>query len=110
MATNDKGAKSGAKVTDGAVGELNPEDETDSEREARLAETEPATPARPAKSAKVEQWVEYAVALGADRTFVTEETTHTAWRLNAGRPEEYQLTEPALTRAELIELADRLGG
>lgn len=59
-------------------------------------------PARPTDGASKEKWVDYAVALGADRTFLTEDTTHAA---DTG-----PVTKPALTRAELIKLADRLGG
>jgi hypothetical protein len=60
-------------------------------------------PKRPADGAAVDKWVEYVVALGADRTFVTEATCH------QDGPNDYEVV-PALKRAELIELADRLGG
>jgi hypothetical protein len=59
-------------------------------------------PDRPADRAPTGKWVDYVVALGADRQFVTAETRH--WN-----GEEYEAS-PALRRDDLIELADRLGG
>jgi hypothetical protein len=61
-----------------------------------------AIPDRPADGASKDAWIEYVVALGADRTFVTSDTEHFAG-------EGYK-TEPGLSRPQLIQLADRLGG
>jgi hypothetical protein len=59
-------------------------------------------PDRPADGAAKDAWVDYVVALGADRTFVTETTEHF--------DRDAYVLEPGLTRAQLAELADRLGG
>lgn len=59
-------------------------------------------PARPADGAAKDAWVDYVVALGADRTFVTMDTEHFDGTGYAA--------EPGLSRAGLIALADRLGG
>ncbi len=61
-------------------------------------------PDRPADSAGKDAWVDYVVSLGADRTYVTTTTEHFDERENAS------VEEPGLTKAELVELADRLGG
>jgi hypothetical protein len=61
-------------------------------------------PDRPADGATKAKWADYCVALGADRTFITSDTEHFDADANEA------VTEPALTRDELIELADRLGG
>lgn len=60
-------------------------------------------PDRPSDGASVEKWVEYVVALGADRTYLTETTTH------QDGPNEYRIVPP-FKRADLIALADHLGG
>lgn len=59
-------------------------------------------PARPDDDADLEVWVDYVVALGADRDFVTEDTQHFK--------DERYATAPAFSRERLIALADRLGG
>lgn len=59
-------------------------------------------PDRPADGASKDAWVDYVVALGADRTYVTGETEHF--------DRDAYVIDPGLTRAQLIELADRLGG
>ena len=59
-------------------------------------------PDRPADGASKDAWVGYVVALGADRTYVTGETEHFE--------RDAYVIDPGLTRAQLIELADRLGG
>lgn len=59
-------------------------------------------PDRPAAGASKDVWVDYVVALGADRTFVTTDTEHFDG-------DGYAI-EPGLTRPQLIDLADRLGG
>jgi L-ascorbate metabolism protein UlaG (beta-lactamase superfamily) len=61
-----------------------------------------AIPDRPADGAPTGAWVDYVVALGADRTFVTGDTRHFDG--------EGYAAEAGLRRSELIELADRLGG
>jgi hypothetical protein len=69
-------------------------------------EQPPAIPDRPADGAAKAKWVDYCVALGADRTFLTEDTEHGG----GGADGNERITEPALTRDQLIELATRLGG
>lgn len=96
-------------LTDEARGELNPEPETEESIAARTA-AHVDTPKRPGKSAPIAKWVDYVVSLGADRTFVTEDTEHVGWEIEDGRPVQVTVTEPALTKADLIALADRLGG
>jgi len=71
---------------------------------AEEAPQAPAVPKRPADSAKRDEWVGYCVALGASESYLTAATQH--WN-NA--TEEYD-EHPALTVAELRELADSLGG
>lgn len=61
-------------------------------------------PDRPADGASKDAWVDYVVALGADLSFVTTATTH--W--NAA--EQGIEWIPPLRQADLIELADHLGG
>jgi hypothetical protein len=72
----------------------------------RQTEQPPAIPDRPADGAAKAKWVDYCVALGADRTFLTEDTEHGG----GGADGNERITEPALTRDQLIELATRLGG
>lgn len=60
-------------------------------------------PNRPADSADVDEWVDYVVALGGDRTFLAETTVH------HDGPDAAFSARP-LKRTELIEMADRLGG
>ena len=88
----------------------------------------PAVPERPADNAPKAKWVDYVVALGADRS-VAEDLRyydpHGGVRLKVedfvggydDEPAEAvqvdvggYTTRKALTRAQLIELADRLGG
>jgi hypothetical protein len=57
---------------------------------------------RPADGASTAAWVDYCVALGADRTFLTEETGH----FDGGG----YARESKFGRGDLIALADRLGG
>lgn len=61
-------------------------------------------PDRPAGGAGEEVWIDYVVALGADREFVSGDTDH------FDVAEGSVITEPGLTEPELIALADRLGG
>ena len=91
MATNDSG------LVDEVDVELNPAG-PDPDRGPQQA----PIPDRPADGASRDKWVDYVVALGAARDFVTAETRHFDGI-------EY-VTEPALSRPALIELADRLGG
>jgi hypothetical protein len=102
-------------ISDSARAEVNPTDTDDTPIEdldpdwddveiaRRQTEQPPPIPDRPADGATKAKWVDYCVALGADRTFLTSDTEH-----NDGTGT--IVTEPALTRDELIELADRLGG
>lgn len=94
MATDDAG------LTDEVLVELNPA--PDREPPPQL----PALPERPADDAGRAAWVAYVVALGADETFVENETEHWEGPLDSGE----LITLPALTDAELVELADSLGG
>lgn len=88
----------GSGMTDSVNAALNDDDEPD------RGEQPQAIPDRPADGAPKAKWVDYVVALGADRTFVTEDTEHHDAELGEAA------TEPGLSRDELIELADRLGG
>jgi hypothetical protein len=90
-------ASDGAGLTDEVYAELNP-----TGPEPDYGPQADPIPARPANSAGVAAWVDYVVALGADRDFVTSDTQHF-------RGGEYA-TAPAFTRERLIALADRLGG
>ncbi|MET0426277.1 MAG: hypothetical protein ABW046_20580 [Actinoplanes sp.] len=91
MATNDSGLSDEVQV------ELNP---TGPEPD-RGRQPDPI-PDRPAEGAGRDKWVHYVVALGADRTYVTAETEHFDGV-------EY-VAESSLSRPDLIELANRLGG
>lgn len=85
-----------ARITDEVAAELNPADGPDCGPQAD------PIPARPPGGASQEEWVDYVVALGASREMVTADTEHFDGS-------EY-VTEGGLTKAQLIELADRLGG
>jgi hypothetical protein len=61
-------------------------------------------PDKPDDTSDRDEWVDYVVALGADRNFVENETEH--WD---SRTEAY-VTEPALETEQLKALAERLGG
>lgn len=63
----------------------------------------PEIPKRPSDTAAAADWVEYCVALGADKHYLTETTQHT---VDSDSFEEHT----PLTRAELKELATNLGG
>lgn len=88
-ATSDSG------IRDDVSAETNPAEE-------QAPADRPAT--RPADGAAKTRWVDYVVHLGADRGFVQGETEH--HNAETGK------TEPsrALTREQLADLADRLGG
>jgi hypothetical protein len=86
----------------------------------------PRLPKRPADSASKADWVDYVVALGADRDSVTGQSRHYVgdapqWpgeldelpdleAITPGSSEGAYAPAPSLTKAELIELADRTGG
>lgn len=93
----------GAGLTDEVIPELNPPP-------AEVTDAEPGLH-RPADSASKADWVEYVVALGADRAAVAGESEH--WDPTAvasgGTGGDY-VRAPELTKAELVELADRLNG
>jgi hypothetical protein len=91
MSTSDSGLR------DGVDAELNPADGGPD-----YGPQADSIPDRPADAASTEKWVDYVVTLGASRPMVTGETEHFDGS-------EY-VTEPSLSRAQLIELADRLGG
>jgi hypothetical protein len=61
-------------------------------------------PARPADGATKAKWLDYVVRLGADQDWVSGHTAH--WDDTQGR----YVQSKALSRDELIELANRLGG
>jgi hypothetical protein len=61
-------------------------------------------PDRPGKGVGKDVWVDYVVALGADRAFVTGGNRR--FDTESGD----LVTDPSLTKDELIALADRLGG
>lgn len=62
------------------------------------------TPDRPVAGAPKSEWIDYVVALGADRAFLLGNTVH----FDAARSE--HVPGEAFSRTELTELADRLGG
>jgi hypothetical protein len=115
-------------ITDEVKVELNPKDEPAASTEARLAQQEPSLPSRPADSASKSAWVDYVVALGADRSVAEDLRYYDARGRERLEVEDFvggyddepaeavqvdvggYTTRKALTRAELIELADRLGG
>lgn len=107
MATSDAG------LTDEVTAELNPDpfgpDEDDDPEgyaawmAARLAQQLPPVPPRPADDAAEDAWVDYCVALGADGG-IARGTLH--WDGEVGEV----LVAAPLTKAELVELATRLGG
>ena len=95
MATDDAG------LTDEVTVELNPGPD-DGPATPQL----PALPERPADDAGRAAWVAYVVALGAEEQFVDNDTEHWEGPLDSGE----LVTLPALTDAELMELAASLGG
>lgn len=88
----------GAGLTDGVKVELNPEPDPGVPGPNHVD-----LPERPSDSAKRDKWAAYLVALGADEHFINNETEHV-------QEDGTVLTSPALSRAELVELADKLGG
>ena len=91
--------KDSSGLTDEFKIELNPVEGAEEERSPQL----PSLPDRPADDAKREVWVSYVLALGADATFVNEETTH--FKDGIG-----PLSSPKLTVQQLKALAEHLGG
>lgn len=92
-------AEDKTSLTDEFVVEMNPIEGESEKRSPQL----PAIPERPDEDADRSEWVGYVVSLGADETFVNEETTHTSEK-HGGR-----VTVPSLDKATLIKLADHLG-
>lgn len=92
MATSDSGLSDEIAVI------LNP----DPDEPAPAPATDPV-PDRPDDGASKSSWRDYAIALGAD-VGVSMDTEH--WDPAAGQ----YVTEKALSREQLIELADRIGG
>ena len=88
-----------AGLSDEVIAELNPPPEGP----PRPGQLDPL-PERPADSASKAKWVDYVIALGADRGFVEGDTEH------YDAIEEAMVTLPGLTRDELQDLADRLMG
>lgn len=86
-------------LRDSIQAELNPQDD-----ETAGVGVEGVTPARPADGAAKARWVDYVVALGADRAHV--EGTSQYWSDEAN---DY-VQAAGLTRDELVDLADRLSG
>ena len=87
-----------AGLTDEVFAELNP-----TGPEPGYGPQPDPIPDRPADGAPIEKWVDYVVALGADRTFVTQKTLH------QDGPDDQDLI-PAFKRGDLISLANHLGG
>lgn len=81
---------------------------------AALATPQPPSLRRPAVSASRAKWVDYVVGLGADRDRVGGRTKHYGVVPHSsgvpGLLEQGYAALPALTKDELIDLADRLGG
>lgn len=89
----------GSGLWDEAVAELNP-----STADAEDAEDARPGVQRPADSAAKAAWVDHVVSLGADRATVSGSSQH--WDDEA---QEY-VAAPELSKGELVELANRLGG
>jgi hypothetical protein len=90
-------------LTDGVTAELNPAVGDDA-GEPQLK--------RPPGSAGKAAWVDYCVALGADRDRLEGRTAHygvVPHESGVGLTNGYA-TPPALAKEELVDLADRLGG
>ena len=69
----------------------------------------PSVPARPSDGAPKAAWIDYAVALGADREALTGEREH--WDEQGGDSENGgYVPGRALTRNEIRDVADSLGG
>jgi hypothetical protein len=105
----------GAKLGDDFAVELNapplPEGVTAHVVEGKVlyVEAEPVEEVgeAPSKSADRETWVDYCVRLGADRHFLDNDTEH----FIDATPGQVKIEEhPALTVADLKELAKSLGG
>lgn len=95
-------------MTDGVGVELNPDaEDVDTGREIEQL-------ARPAASAARGAWVDYVVSLGADRGHVDAGTVHYDPDLDPDSEDpdadHYRRRAGGLTKDELVELADRLGG
>jgi hypothetical protein len=69
-------------------------------------------PDRPADNAPQATWVDYCVALGAQRGDLENDTTHYVSGTGIDAPPDPAptYTSPAYTTPELKDLADRLGG
>lgn len=79
------------------------------ERRAEEAEAN-RLPDRPSKGAPLADWVDYCVALGASREDLTSETHHTVSGKGVDATVMGTYVSPEYGRAELVTLADRLGG
>jgi hypothetical protein len=90
-------ATDGSGITDDVRAELNPPPEE------APAQT-PHRPQRPADGATKAKWLDYVAALGVDRDFLEGKTEH--FDDSVGE----RVKAKALSREELIELADRLEG
>lgn len=88
------------RLTDELLVELNPEPVAGPDHEYD------ALPARPDDDADREDWLEYAVALGADRTFLDETTQHYIGEVDNG----HYVEVPSLDVDMLKMIADGLGG
>jgi len=84
-----------AGLTDEIVVELNPAPTEDSPGPDHIA-----MPPKPTKNSPISAWVDYCVGLGADRTYITHDTQHYVG----------VVTDPPLTKAQLIALATSLEG
>lgn len=84
-------------LTDEVVTTMNPPPRPDPAPHVR--------PARPADDADDAAWVDYCVALGADREFLTCDTEH--W---TGDHHGHLVTLPPVTGLDLRALAENLGG
>ena len=86
------------EIRDEVRAELNPADG------GTPTEQPSALPDRPSDGASKAKWVDYVVAWGANRDHVLGESEH--WDDERGA----YVKAPVLTREQLIELADSLGG
>lgn len=111
MNTDDSG------MSDEIIVELNPASDPVAEAEAATKAAARALTARPADKDPKSDWVRYCVALGASESYLAAETVHYDPKLDAevlargDQPSQAgKYSVPALTKEELIKLADHLGG
>jgi hypothetical protein len=97
-------ANDGSGITDDVQADLNPDDDFGEFTDSGPAAEQSPAPERPANGANKAKWLDYVASLGVDRDFLEGNTEH----YDDSKGE--RMPSKALTRDELIELADRLEG